>query len=266
MCRSPERVNASRSRARASSSARGVVRAQHPGQGGLGVMGGHGDGVGEQLAFLVQQPGVRADLASWAAFHRHSVVSPIPNPAATAAEEAISVATSCTAASRRPTSPRSRTRTWPARTRTPPRRPHRPPGRPPGQSGWRRRAAAAAAAGAPDPPCHPPSTGPPSQWLSQGRWRITALRHAKSPAQKASPAQPDTSMSGVLGPPGDAAARRRPNPTHQLRAARNAVATAQRDQRSPLKSNGGREVLRPDGRGRRASAARRPGRRSRPLM
>ena len=33
-----------------------------------------------------------------------------------------------------------------------------------------------------------------------GRWRITALRHAKSPAQKASPAQPDTSMSGVLGP------------------------------------------------------------------
>src|SRR5664280_2557233 len=34
--------------------------------------GRHRDGVGEQLAFLVQQPGVRADLASWAAFHRHS--------------------------------------------------------------------------------------------------------------------------------------------------------------------------------------------------
>jgi hypothetical protein len=67
-------------------------------------MGGHRDGVGEQLAFLVQQPGVRADLASCAAFQRHGVVSPIPNPAATAAEEAISVATSCTAASRRPTS------------------------------------------------------------------------------------------------------------------------------------------------------------------
>jgi superfamily II DNA or RNA helicase len=33
------------------------------------------------------------------------------------------------------------------------------PGRPPGQSGWRRRAAAATPAGAPDPPCHPPSTG-----------------------------------------------------------------------------------------------------------
>jgi len=71
-------------------------------------MGGHRDGVGEQLALLVQQPGVRADLASWAAFHRHGVVSQIPNPAATAAEEAIPVATSCTAASRRPTSPRSR--------------------------------------------------------------------------------------------------------------------------------------------------------------
>ena len=67
-------------------------------------MGGHRDGVGEQLAFLVQQPCVRADLASWAAFHRHSVVSPIPNPAATAEAEAIPVATSCTAASRRPTS------------------------------------------------------------------------------------------------------------------------------------------------------------------
>src|SRR5674536_134419 len=94
-------------------------------------MGGHRDGVGEQLAFLVQQPGVRADLASWAAFHRHSVVSPIPNPAAaTAAEEAILVATSCTAASGDPPHPRSRTRTWPARTRTPPRRPHRPPGHP----------------------------------------------------------------------------------------------------------------------------------------
>ena len=67
-------------------------------------MGGHREGVGEQLAFLVQQPGVRADLASWAAFHRHSVVSPIPKPAATVAAEAIPVATSCTAASRRLTS------------------------------------------------------------------------------------------------------------------------------------------------------------------
>src|SRR5450759_1423495 len=54
---------------------------------------------------------------------------------------------------------RSRTRRWPARTRTPPRRRNHPPGRPPGQSGWRRRAAAAAPAGAPDPLCHPPSTG-----------------------------------------------------------------------------------------------------------
>ena len=42
--------------------ARGVVRAQHPGEGGLGVVGGDPDGVGEQLAFLVEQPGVRADL------------------------------------------------------------------------------------------------------------------------------------------------------------------------------------------------------------
>src|SRR5664280_2007013 len=56
------------------------------------------------LRSLVQQPGVRADLASWAASHRHRVASPILNPAATATAEAISGATSCTAASRRPTS------------------------------------------------------------------------------------------------------------------------------------------------------------------
>ena len=47
-------------------------------------MGGHRDGVGEQLAFLVQQPGVRADPGVVGGSHRHSVVSPIPNPAATA--------------------------------------------------------------------------------------------------------------------------------------------------------------------------------------
>jgi len=48
MCRSPERVNASRIRARAElrQSAPAVVRAQHPGEGGLGVVGGHPDCVG----------------------------------------------------------------------------------------------------------------------------------------------------------------------------------------------------------------------------
>jgi hypothetical protein len=37
-------------------------------------------------------------------FHRHKVACPIPNPLATATSEAIFVLTSCTAASRRPTS------------------------------------------------------------------------------------------------------------------------------------------------------------------
>ncbi|HEX7461770.1 MAG TPA: hypothetical protein VF317_06325 [Dermatophilaceae bacterium] len=64
---SPERVNASRSRARASSSAR-----------------------------LWCGRSIRARV------DRHRVASPIPNPAATAEAEAISVATSCTAASWRP--------------------------------------------------------------------------------------------------------------------------------------------------------------------
>src|SRR5674536_167541 len=147
--------------------ARGVVRAQHPGQGGLGVVGGDPDGVGEQLAFLVQQPGVRADLASWAAFHRHSVVSPIPNPAATAAEEAIPVATSCTAASRRPTSSSvaNANVACPNTNTASPSAPSTRPAAEPigvasagssGSTGWRTR-----------PALPPPSTGSLSQRLSQ---------------------------------------------------------------------------------------------------
>src|SRR5664280_914261 len=148
---------------------------------------------------LVQQPRVRADLASWAAFHRHSVVSPIPNPAATAAEEAIPVATSCTAASRRPTSSSvANADVACPNTNTAP--PSAPSTRPAagaigvasagsgGGAGWRTR-----------PTLPPPKYRTTVPVVIAGRWRITALRHAKSPAQKASPAQPDTSMSGVLG-------------------------------------------------------------------
>jgi len=58
-----------------------------------------------------------------------------------------------------------------------------------GGAGWRTR-----------PTLPPPKHRTTVPVVIAGRWRITALRHAKSPAQKASPAQPDTSMSGVLGP------------------------------------------------------------------
>ena len=41
----------------------GVERADHPGEGGFGLVGGHPDGVGEQFAFLVEQSGVGSDLS-----------------------------------------------------------------------------------------------------------------------------------------------------------------------------------------------------------
>src|SRR5664280_149599 len=71
-----------------------------------------------------------------------------------------SVATSCTAASRRPTSSSvANANVACPNTNTAP--PSAPSTRP--AAG----AIGAAPAGAPDQPCHPPSTGPPSQWLSQ---------------------------------------------------------------------------------------------------
>ena len=59
--RSPGRVNASRSRARPLLTA-GVVRADQPGQGGLGVVGAHPDRVGQQIAFSLQQAAAGTDL------------------------------------------------------------------------------------------------------------------------------------------------------------------------------------------------------------
>jgi hypothetical protein len=61
-----------------------------------------------------------------------------------------------------------------------------------GSTGWRTRPTL----------CHPqaPDNVPV---IIGGRWRITAHRHAKSPAQKARLARPVTSMSGVLGPARD---------------------------------------------------------------
>src|SRR5664280_2856771 len=93
--------------------------------------------------------------ASQAAFHRHSVASPIPNPAATAAAEAISVATSCTAASRRPTSSsvaNAKVACPNTNTVPPSGLSTRPAAGPIG-------VASATPAGAPAPLCHPPSTG-----------------------------------------------------------------------------------------------------------
>ena len=66
-----------------------------------------------------------------------------------------------------------------------------------GGGGWRTR-----------PTPRPPKHRTTVPVVIAGRWRITALRHAKSPAQKASPAQPVTSMSGVLGPSRRAAPNR----------------------------------------------------------
>src|SRR5664280_2047945 len=198
MCRSPERVNASRSRARASSSARGVVRAQHPGQGGLGVMGGHRDGVGEQLASSRPAAGRPGGPGVVGGLPPPQRGQPDPEPGRDRHRRGDSgghqlhrgqpATTSSSVANADVACPNTNT--------APPSAPSTRPAAGPigvasaGSSGggWRTR-----------PTLPPPKYRTTVPVVIAGRWRITALRHAKSPAQKASPAQPDTSMSGVLG-------------------------------------------------------------------